>query len=131
MKTPVASALLFILLAVPVQAQAAGDAEKGEKVFNKCKACHMVGEGAKNRVGPPLNDIIGARAAAVEGFKYSPAMIKQAEGGLVWSPENLDAYLKDPKAAVPDGKMAFPGLKKDEERADVIAYLQKYTKPKQ
>jgi len=96
----------------------------GEKVFKKCAACHAVGEGAKDRVGPSLNDIIGRTAGTEEGFKYSPAMVKAGEGGIVWSSETLDTYLADPKADIPGNKMAFPGLKKEEDRQAVIAYIQ-------
>ena len=109
-------------------AYAEGDAEKGKKVFNKCKVCHMVGENAKKRVGPPLNDIIGAKAGAQEGYKYSKAMEKAGEDGLVWDDEKLDTYLKKPRDVVPKTKMAFPGLKKDDDRANVIAYLKTFSK---
>lgn len=109
-------------------AQAEGDAEKGKRVFNKCKACHMVGENAKKRVGPPLNNIIGAKAGVQEGYNYSKAMKKAGEEGLVWDDEKLSAYLKKPKDVVPKGKMAFPGLKKDSDRENVIAYLKQFTK---
>lgn len=108
-------------------AQAEGDAAKGEKVFKKCKACHKVGEKAKKGVGPALNNIIGAKAGVQEGYKYSKAMIEKGKSGLVWDDENLDKYLKKPKDLVKGTKMAFPGLKKDADRADVIAYLKKFT----
>jgi cytochrome c len=98
-------------------------AEAGEKVFKKCAACHAVGEGAKDRVGPSLNGIIGRTAGSEEGFKYSPAMVKAGEAGLVWNEETLDTYLADPKADIPGNKMAFPGLKKEEDRKAVIAYI--------
>lgn len=96
----------------------------GEKVFKKCAACHAVGEGAKDRVGPSLNGVIGRTAGTEEGFKYSPAMVKAGESGIVWEPDTLDTYLADPKADVPGNKMAFPGLKKEEDRNAVIAYIQ-------
>lgn len=108
-------------------AQAEGDAKAGEKVFRKCKACHMVGEKAKKRVGPPLNNIVGAKAGAQEGFRYSKAMKEKGEGGLTWTEETLDSYLKKPRKVVPGTKMAFPGLKKDDDRADVIAYLKTFS----
>jgi cytochrome c2 len=109
-------------------AQADGDAKKGEKVFRKCKACHMIGENAKKRVGPPLNNIIGAKAGSQEGFKYSKAMTEKGEGGLTWTEETLDSYLEKPKDVVPGTKMAFPGLKKEDDREDVIAYLKTFSK---
>jgi cytochrome c len=109
-------------------AHAEGDPAKGKKVFNKCKACHMVGEGAKKRVGPPLNNVIGAKAGSQEDYNYSKAMKEAGENGLVWNDENLDAYLEKPKDVVPKGKMAFPGLKKESDRANVIAYLKQFTK---
>lgn len=96
----------------------------GEKVFKKCAACHAVGEGAKDRVGPSLNGIIGRTAGTEEGFKYSPAMVKAGEGGIVWQPDTLDTYLADPKADIPGNKMAFPGLKNEDDRKAVIAYIQ-------
>lgn len=121
---------LALAAAIAVLAGTAGadaqDAAAGEKVFAKCKACHMVGENAKNRVGPILNGIVGRAAASVEGFKYSPAMKKAAEGGLVWDEASLTTYLHDPKGMVKGTKMAFAGLKKDEEIANVIAYLESF-----
>jgi len=113
---------------------AEGDAEKGEKVFRKCKACHMVGEKAKNRVGPVLNNIIGRPAGTVEGFKYSPAMIAAgtdgidwSNGPLVWNEEALATYLAAPKKAIPKNKMAFAGVKKEDDMENVIAYLKTFS----
>ena len=96
-----------------------GDPEAGAKVFNKCKACHAVDE-EQNKVGPHLVGIIGRPAGSVEDFKYSDAM---AESGIVWEDETIAAYLKDPKGYVPGNKMVFVGLKKDEDIADLLAYL--------
>lgn len=109
----------FALLTGTAFAQAAGDAAAGEKVFTQCKACHTVQAG-QNRVGPSLAGVVGRAAGAVEGFNYSPAM---KNSGMTWTPENLDKYLADPKGAIPGNKMAFAGLKKPEDRANVIAYL--------
>lgn len=106
------------------QAQPAGDsgdAAAGAKVFNQCKACHTL-EAGKNRVGPSLHGVVGRKAATVEGFKYSDAM---KSSGLTWTPETLDKYLADPKGFIPGNKMAFAGVKKPEDRRNVIAYLQK------
>lgn len=112
-----------VSLAVAAPAFAEGDAEVGEKVFNKCKACHAVGENAKNKVGPVLNGIIDAPAGQVDGYKYSANLLELAEGGLTWDNETLTAYLTKPKDVIPKGKMSFAGLKKEEDIANVIAYL--------
>ncbi len=104
------------------QTAAAGDPAAGKKVFNKCKACHFADK-EKNKVGPYLKGVMGRKAAAVESFKYSEAMKAKGAEGLVWTEENLKAYLAAPKKFVPGNKMAFAGLKKDKDIADVIAYL--------
>ena len=99
----------------------AQDAEKGAKVFKKCMACHTVED--KNKIGPSLKGIVGRKAATVEGFKYSDAMLAKAAEGVVWDEATLTAYLPDPKAFVPGTKMSFPGLKVPEDVADLIAFL--------
>ena len=124
MRAVAATIIMATLAATPVLAE--GDAEAGEKVFNKCKACHAVGEDAKNKSGPILNGIIGATAGAVEGFKYSKALMAKAEEGLVWDEESLAAFLEKPRKYLPKTKMAFAGLKKEEDRANVIAYLAQF-----
>ena len=112
-----------MMLATTAFAQAA-DPAAGEKVFNKCKACHAIGEGATNKVGPQLNGIVGRKAASIETFSgYGEGLKELAAGGLVWDEAKLTDYLRDPKAFNPKTKMAFVGLKKDDELADVIAYL--------
>ena len=100
-------------------ALAAGDVANGEKVFNQCKVCHSIVEG-KNGVGPSLFRVVGRTSGSVAGYKYSDAM---AKANIIWDEKNLDAYIKDPKAVVPGGKMPFAGLKKDQDREDVIAFL--------
>lgn len=117
---PLASAALILFTAGAAQAE--GDATLGEKTFKKCKACHVV-DSDKNRVGPSLKNVIGRAAGGVEGFKYSKAMVAYGESGAVWDEATLDPYLMKPRAAVKGTKMAFPGLKKPEDRANVIAYL--------
>jgi cytochrome c len=123
-KLAVLAGTAFLALAAPALAD--GDVAKGEKVFKKCTACHAVGVDAKNKVGPELNGIVGRKVAAVEGFKYSPAMTEFGAGDKVWDDETLHTYLADPKGVVPKTKMAFAGLKKDDERDDVIAYLNQF-----
>lgn len=98
----------------------------GEKVFRKCKACHQIGEGAKNRTGPILTGIVGHAAAAHEDFKYSKDMKEAAEGGLVWTEEELHAFLAKPKAYMKRTKMSFAGLRKDDDIKAVIAYLKSF-----
>ncbi len=99
---------------------AAGDPARGEKAFRKCAACHTAEKGGRHRIGPNLWGVVGAPAAARDGFRYSTAM----KGfGETWTPERLDAYLAKPRAVVRGTTMAFPGLRRDRERADVIAFL--------
>lgn len=103
-------------------AASAQDAANGEKVFARCKACHVIDQ-PQNKVGPHLVGVFGRKAGAVEGYKYSATMTEKAGGGLAWDEANLDAYLENPKAVVPKGKMAFAGLKNESDRKDIIAYL--------
>lgn len=107
------------LVAVPAVASAQ-DADAGKSVFGKCRACHAVGEGAKNMVGPMLNGIVGRKAGTVEGFAYSEAM---KNSGKTWDEATLDAYLADPKGYIAGNKMVFVGLKDETDRKNVIAFL--------
>ena len=109
-------------LALPMAAQAqdaAGDAAKGKQVFAKCQACHSV-EAGTNKLGPSLHGVVGRTSGTLEGFKYSDAM---KAANLTWDEATLDKYLANPKALVPGTKMVFPGLPKEQDRLDVIAYL--------
>jgi cytochrome c len=103
----------------------AQDAAAGEKVFAKCKACHLADED-KNKIGPSLKGVMGRTAGTHAGFKYSPAMVEAGKAGLVWDDAKLTEYLTAPKAMVKGTKMAFAGLKKDEDLANVIAYLKQF-----
>lgn len=105
-------------------ALAQADAAKGERVFKKCQSCHTVEQGDRNKVGPNLYGVVGGKVAAVDGFKYSSALL---EHGGEWTPERLDAYLANPRGAVKGTRMTFAGLKKDADRADVIAYLNTFS----
>jgi cytochrome c len=100
----------------------AGDVANGEKVFKKCMACHSVAE-PKNKVGPHLVGIVGRSVGTAEGFTYSDGLKEFATKQAAWDEATLDKYLENPKAMVPATKMAFAGLKKPEDRADIIAFL--------
>ncbi len=123
----VAGATGLALLLAQSAAWAAGDAAKGEKVFKKCAACHAVGEGAKNKVGPHLNELFGRVAGGLDGFKYSEAMSTAGEEGIAWNEETLAAFLEKPRDYIKGTRMSFAGLRKESERADVIAYLKAYS----
>ena len=117
-----AAALLALGAAFTAPALAEGDAVAGEKVFKKCMTCHSLEEG-KNKVGPSLHNIMGRAAGTVEGYKYSKANAKAAEDGLVWTEEVMSEYLVNPRKYMPGTKMAFAGLKKEADIANLIAYL--------
>lgn len=103
---------------------AAADPVKGQASAKKCVACHSFEQGGAAKVGPNLWGVVGRAIASVPDYKYSEAMITYAAGGAkLWTIEELDPYLLDPRKHVPGTKMAFPGIKKDDERANVIAYL--------
>ncbi|WP_363348336.1 cytochrome c-554 [Methylocystis echinoides] len=106
------------------QASAAGDAAAGEKVFAKCKACHQVGEGAKNAVAPQLNGLNGRKAGSVEGYNYSEPM---KGSGITWDEASFKEFIKNPKAKVPGTKMIFQGLANDADQENVWAYLAQFS----
>jgi cytochrome c len=107
------------IVAISAQAQAQ-DVGAGERAFAQCRACHQVGETAKNGIGPHLNGLFGRKAGTVEGYNYSPAN-KSAD--LVWSEANFRDYIKDPKGKMPGTKMTYAGLKDDQRITDLVAYL--------
>ena len=103
----------------------AGDVTKGEKLFKaRAAQCHTGNKGGPNGVGPNLFGLVGRKSGTVEGFIYSKA---NSESGIVWSAEILDEYLENPKKYMPGTKMAFAGLKKAQDRADIIAYIETLT----
>ncbi|HEY8352841.1 MAG TPA: cytochrome c family protein [Sphingomonadales bacterium] len=118
------AALLAVGLA-STHAMAEGDPAKGEKLFNRCKACHTVEAGGTDRQGPNLHGVFGRKAGTKEGYNYSKAM---ANADVVWSEETIDKYIADPKAFIPNNKMIFVGIKNEAQRADLIAYLKQATK---
>ena len=125
MKSVVSGLLAAVVLGVGLSSSAmAGDAALGEKVFKKCKACHVVDK-EKHKTGPHLVNVIGRTAGTAEGYKkYSKAM---KNSGIVWDDETLDGYLEKPKKYLKGTRMAFAGLKKEKDRANVIAYLKQYS----
>lgn len=112
------------LLAVAGAGEAsAQDAAAGEKVFGVCKACHQIGETAKNNVGPQLNGIIGRKAGTVDGYNYSAA---NKGSGLTWDEATFREYIKDPKAKIPGTKMIYAGLKDEKRIDDLLAFLKQF-----
>ena len=111
------------LVASAGSAFADGDPVKGEQTFKVCKTCHQVGESAKNFVGPELNGVVGRKAGTVPGYNYSDA---NKNSGLTWDEATLKKYLKNPREMVPGTKMAFPGLPKEDDIDNVIAYLKQF-----
>lgn len=116
---------VFAVLALGLAASFPGiasaqDAAAGEKVFNQCKACHTIEAGGPNRVGPNLHGVVGRKAGSHEGFNYSDAM---KNSGITWDEASLDKYLTDPRGTIPGNKMAFAGVKNEQARKDLIAFL--------
>src|SRR5476649_2899841 len=105
------SALVVIAASAAASAALAQDAAAGKASFNKCLACHAIGEGAKNKVGPVLNGLEGRKSGTVEGYSYSEA---NKNSGITWNEATFKEYIQDPKAKIPGTKMAFAGIKKDQ-----------------
>jgi len=120
---PVGAAVLCLATA----AHAQGDVAKGQKLYKACKSCHQVGEGAKNRVGPHLNGIFGRGAASDEDFRYSKSMARAGADGLIWTQETLEAFVENPKALVSKTKMSYRGMKDEQDRLDLLAYLRTFS----
>jgi cytochrome c len=117
----VRTAAVVVLMGVaPALAQ---DLENGAEVFKKCRACHQVGEGAKNAVGPLLNGLFGRKAGSIEGFAYSDA---NKASGVTWDEPTFAKYIQDPRAFMPGNKMAFAGVKDAEDVKDLTAFLKQY-----
>ena len=109
-----------ILAITPGYAQ---DAASGEKIFVQCKACHQIGENAKNAVGPVLNGLFGRKAGTIEGYSYSSA---NRNSGITWDEATFREYIKNPQGKIPGTKMTFPGLKDPKQIDDIVAYLKEF-----
>ena len=125
MKKPNLSTLFIIAASTAASGALAQDADAGKTSFNKCLACHAVGEGAKNKVGPVLNGLDGRKSGTVEGYSYSDA---NKNSGITWGKDVFLEYIKDPKAKIPGTKMAFAGIKNEKEAGDLWAYISQYGK---
>jgi cytochrome c len=125
MKTPILSALVVVTSLIAASGARAQDADAGKTSFNKCMACHAVGEGAKNKVGPVLNGLDGRKSGTVEGYSYSEA---NKNSGITWNKEQFLDYIKDPKAKIPGTKMVFAGIKNEKEANDLWAFISQYDK---
>jgi cytochrome c len=115
--------LAAVLAVTGAGGASAQDAAAGEKVFAVCKACHQIGETAKNAVGPVLNGIIGRPAGTYPGYSYSDA---NKNSGLTWDEATFRDYIKDPRAKIPGTKMIYPGLKDEQKTSDLLAYLKQF-----
>jgi cytochrome c len=125
MKKLTLSALVVIAASAAATAALAQDVDAGKASFNKCMACHSIGEGAKNKVGPELNGLDGRHSGTVEGYSYSDA---NKNSGITWNEAQFKEYIKDPKAKVPGTKMAFAGIKREQEVNDLWAYVSQFDK---
>jgi cytochrome c len=112
-----------VMAATMSTAAPAADVENGKAIWNKCRACHQVGENAKNLVGPILNGLIGRKAGTVEGYNYSEA---NKTSGIVWDEATFREYIKNPKAKIPNTKMVFAGLTDEQDIDDLLAYLKQF-----
>lgn len=123
-----AALILIAATGHPVAAEEIGDADRGANLFQQqCSACHQIGEGAKNRVGPRLNGLFGRKAGSVGDFSYSKSMARMGADGLTWTLDTLDPYIENPKALISGTKMNYKGLKDAEGRAALISYLREFS----
>jgi len=127
-KALISTAFLFTLGSAPGVAEGIGDAERGATLFaRQCAACHQIGDGAVNRVGPQLNRLFGRRAGGSEGFAYSKSITRMGADGLTWTLQTLDAYIENPKALVSGTRMNYRGMADAEDRAALLAFLRDWS----
>jgi cytochrome c len=112
-----------VLVMTATSGARAQDAAAGEKVFAVCRACHQIGETAKNAVGPVLNGVIGRKAGTYPDYSYSDA---NKNSGLTWDEATFRDYIKDPRAKIPGTKMIYPGLKDEQKTSDLLAFLKQF-----
>ena len=125
MKKLTLGTLSVIAAATAASSALAQDTDAGKTSFNKCLACHAVGEGAKNKVGPVLNGLDGRKSGSIEGYSYSDA---NKNSGITWNKDVFLEYIKDPKAKIPGTKMVFAGIKNENEANNLWAYISKFDK---
>jgi cytochrome c len=125
MRRPLVTLILPILLSLAPGPTAAADIAAGQAEFNKCKICHTLEPGGRNTVGPNLHGVFGRKAGTSGNFAYSEAM---KSSGIVWDDQTMAKYLRGPREVVPGGRMAFPGIKDDEQIANLLAYLHQAAK---
>jgi cytochrome c len=118
-------AMAAIASLATASAALAQDVAAGKTAFNKCLACHAIGEGARNKVGPELNGLDGRKSGTVEGYSYSDA---NKNSGITWNEAEFKDYIRDPKAKVPGTKMIFAGIKNEQEVNDLWAFVSRYDK---
>ena len=117
------SLVVAVMMAGSYASTMAQDAQKGAAVFNICLACHAIGPGAQNKIGPELNGLDGRKAGTVPDFEYSDA---NKNSGIVWNEETFEDYIKNPAAKVPGTKMIFPGIKNEQQAKDLWAYISQF-----
>jgi cytochrome c len=125
MKKLTLSALAIMVSSVTVSAALAQDVAAGKTSFNKCLACHAIGDGAKNKVGPELNGLNGRKSGTAPDYSYSEA---NKNSGITWDEAQFKEYIKDPKAKIPGTKMVFAGIKNENEANDLWAFIAQYDK---
>jgi len=126
MKKLTLSALIVVTTSAAASSLAlAQDVTAGKSSFNKCLACHAIGEGAKNKVGPELNGLDGRKSGTAPDYNYSDA---NKNSGITWNEALFKEYIKDPKAKIPGTKMIFAGIKNEQEIKDLTAYLKQFDK---